>query len=67
PKRVFQLLKSDCIQRFGKDFCYLLLSIVHNFVFHKFSDEVMTDVNVVGSTVLNRILRDVDRTNIVAE
>lgn len=40
--------------------------MVHNLIFNMFLDEMMMNVNVLGSTMLNEILRNINSTQVVA-
>ena len=66
--------KLFAIKRFGEQVSLLIISLliisVNEFksertIFEKFSNEVMSNLYVFGSRMLNRVLRDVDGTGIV--
>ena len=62
-------LKLFAIKRFGEQVSLLFISVnefkSERTIFEKFSNEVMSNLYVFGSRMLNRVLRDVDGTGIV--
>ena len=61
--------KTFVVKRFGKQISLLIISVnklkSENTIFDKLSNEVMPNLYVFGSRMLNQILRDVDSTGIV--
>ena len=61
--------KLFAIKRFGEQVSLLIISVnefkSERTIFEKFSNEVMSNLYVFGSRMLNRVLRDVDGTGIV--
>ena len=61
--------KTFTIKRFGEQVSLLIISVnklkSENTIFDKLSNEMMSNLYVFGSRMLNRILRDVDGTDIV--
>ena len=61
--------KTFVVKRFGEQVSLLIISVnklkSENTIFDKFPNEVMSNLYVFGSRMLNRILRDVDGTGIV--
>ena len=61
--------KRFAIKRFGEQINLLIINVnelkSEGTIFDKFSNEVMSNLNVFSSRMLNRILRDVDGTSIV--
>ena len=61
--------KMFAVKRFGKQVSLLIISVnklkSESIIFDKLSKEVMSNLYVFGSRMLNRILRDVDGTGIV--
>ena len=61
--------KPFAVKRFGKQISLLIISMnkLNNksTIFDKLPNEVMSNLNVFSSRILNRILRDVDGTGIV--
>ena len=61
--------KSFVVKRFGKQISLLIISVnklkSKSTIFDKLPNEVMSNLNVFSSRMLNRILRDVDGTGIV--
>ena len=61
--------KTFVVKRFGEQVTLLIISVnklkSENTIFDKFPNEVMSNLYVFGSRMLNRILRDVDGTGIV--
>ena len=57
------------VKRFGEQVSLLIIGVnklkKENTIFDKLSNEVMSNLYVFGSRMLNRILRDVDGTGIV--
>ena len=64
-----QLFKLFSIYDLGENVCQLLLCVnmlkCHNFLFNKISNEVMSNVNVLCLAMSNRILGNIDSTQIV--
>ena len=61
--------KTFVVKRFGEQVSLLIISVnklkSENTIFDKLPNEVMSNLIVFGSRMLNRILRDVDDTGIV--
>ena len=61
--------KTFAIKRFGKQISLLIISMnklkSESTIFDKLPNEVMSDLYVFGSRMLNRILRDINGTGIV--
>ena len=61
--------KTFVVKRFGEQVTLLIISVnklkSENTIFDKLPNEVMSNLIVFGSRMLNRILRDVDDTGIV--
>ena len=61
--------KTFAIKRFGEQVSLLIISVnklkSENTIFDKLPNEVMSNLYLFGSRMLNRILRDVDGTDIV--
>ena len=61
--------KTFVVKRFGEQVSLLIISVnklkSENTIFDKLPNEVMSNLYVFGSRMLNRILRDVDGTGIV--
>ena len=61
--------KTFAIKRFGEQVSLLIISVnklkSENTIFNKLPNEVMSNLYVFGSRMLNRILKDVDGTGIV--
>ena len=61
--------KPFAIKRFGEQISILIISVnklkSESTIFNKLSNEVMSNLYVFSSRMLNRILRDVDGTGIV--
>ena len=61
--------KTFVVKRFGKQISLLIISVnklkSKSTIFDKFPNEVMSNLYVFGSRILNRILRDVDSTGLV--
>ena len=61
--------KTFVVKRFDEQVSLLIISVnklkSENTIFDKFPNEVMSNLYVFGSRMLNRILRDVDGTGIV--
>ena len=61
--------KTFVVKRFGEQVTLLIISVnklkSENTIFDKLPNEVMSNLYVFGSRMLNRILRDVDDTGIV--
>ena len=61
--------KMFVVKRFGEQVSLLIIGVnklkKENTIFDKLSNEVMSNLYVFGSRMLNRILRDVDGTGIV--
>ena len=61
--------KTFTIKRFGKQISLLIISVKElkseSTIFNKLPNEVMSNIYVFGSRVLNRILRDINDTVIV--
>ena len=61
--------KTFAVKRFGKQVSLLIISVnklkSESIIFDKLLNEVMSNLYVFGSRMLNRILRDVDGTGIV--
>ena len=61
--------KPFAVKRFGKQISLLIISMnklkSKSTIFDKLPNEVMSNLNVFSSRMLNRILRDVDGTGIV--
>ena len=57
------------VKRFGEQVSHLIIGVnklkSENTIFDKLPNEVMSNLYVFGSRMLNRILRDVDGTGIV--
>ena len=62
-------LKPFAVKRFGKQISLLIISVnklkSKSTIFDKLPNEVISNLYVFSSRMLNRILRDVDGTNIV--
>ena len=69
PKSSPQVLKLYCIQGLSKNVSKLILCAnmlkSYNLVLHKFSDEVMSDINMLSPAMLNRIFGNINSTQIV--
>ena len=67
-KRLLLMLMHDI---WSCDFVWICLMIlfilVYDFVLHKFSNEVMSDINVLSPIMLNRIFRNINSTQVVTE
>ena len=61
--------KTFAVKRFGEQASFLIIGVnklkSKNTIFDKLPNEVMSNLYVFGSRMLNRILRDVDGTGIV--
>ena len=61
--------KTFVVKRFGKQISLLIISVnklkSESTIFDKLPNEVMSNLYVFSSRMLNRILRDVDDTNII--
>ena len=61
--------KTFAVKRFGKQISILIISVnklkSENTIFDKLLNEMMLNLHMFGSRMLNRILRDVDGTGIV--
>ena len=61
--------KMFVVKRFGEQVSLLIIGVnklmSENTIFDKLPNEVMSNLNVFGSRMLNQILRDVDGTGIV--
>ena len=61
--------KTFVVKRFGKQISLLIISVnklkSESTIFDKLPNEVMSNFYVFSSRMLNRILRDVDDTNII--
>ena len=61
--------KTFAVKRFGEQVSLLIIGVnklnSENTIFDKFPNEVMSNLYVFGSRILNWILRDVDGTGIV--
>ena len=61
--------KTFAVKRFGKQVNLLIIGVnklkSESAIFNKLPNEVMSNLYVFGSRMLNRILRDVDNTGIV--
>ena len=61
--------KTFAIKRFGEQVNLLIIGVnklkSENIIFHKLPNEVMSNLYVFSSRMLNQILRDVDGTSIV--
>ena len=61
--------KTFAMKRFGEQVSLLIIGVnklkSENTIFHKLPNEVMSNLYVFGSRMLNRILRDVDGIGIV--
>ena len=61
--------KTFAVKRFGEQVSLLIIDVnkfkSENTIFDKLPNEVMSNLYVFGSRMLNRILRDVDGTSIV--
>ena len=61
--------KTFVVKRFGEQVSLLIINVnklkSENTIFDKLSNEVMSNLYVFGSRMLNRILKDVDGTGIV--
>ena len=61
--------KTFAVKRFGEQVSLLIIGVnklkSENTIFNKLPNEVMSNLYVFGSRMLNRILRDVDGTGVV--
>ena len=64
-----KVFKTFAVKRFGEQVSLLIIGVnklkSENTIFDKLLNEVMSNLYVFGSRMLNRILRDVDGTSIV--
>ena len=69
PNFLVKEFKPFAVKRFGKQISLLIISVnklrSKSTIFDKLPNEVMSNLYVFSSRMLNRILRDVDATSIV--